>query len=220
MRILLLKNLREKDNNKLKTIELFGLSRSGKTTLLKDLIKKGNKGLLTDYISLQKKIFLSLRYFLIHPLKTVYLFYKLNTNWIVLPFLKPKDYFLIWKMRNSYLSSVLAKYQIVKNSKDKIYLDEFLIQSIFMIIQRKSNKKEIMDILDRLPPSGEILIIGSNKIERYNRIKNTRFPAQQINKDYSIEWMKNSEYNYKIIKKILIKKYGPIDKIWKKKITL
>ena len=220
MRILLLKNLREKNNNKLRTIELFGLSRSGKTTLLRDLIKKGNKGFLTDEISLQKKLFLSLKYSLIHPLKTACLFYKLNTNWIVLPFLKVRDYFLVWKMRNSYLASVLAKYQIVKNLKEKIYLDEFLVQSVFMIIQKKSNKEGIRTILNMLPPSGKILIIDSNKRERYRRIKDTRFPAQQINKDYSIEWMKNSEYNYKIIKKILIQKYGPMEKIWKKKIAL
>jgi|SRR3989344_1021943 len=209
MRILRLKNL--KGSNSLKTIELFGLSRSGKTTLLKKLIGKGNKGLLAEGISFQKKLFLFFKYFLIHPLKTIYLFYKLNTNWIILPSLKARDYFFICKMRNSYLASVLAKYQIVKNLKEKIYLDEFLIQSIFMIIQNKSDKYEIRAILNMLPPFGDILIVESSKIERYERIKNTRFPAQQINKNYAVKWMKNSEYNYEIIKKILIKKYGSME---------
>ncbi len=217
MRILLLKNLRGKDKNKLKTIELFGLSRSGKTILLKELIKKGNKGILIEDISSQKKLFFLFKYFLKRPIKTLCLFSKLNTNWIISNNISLKDYIKIFKMRNSYLASVLAKYQIVKNSKEKIYLDEFLVQSIFMTIQKKSNEEEIAAILDMLPPSGEIMLVESNKKERYKRIKNTRFPAQQINKDYSIEWMKNSEYNYKIIKKMLIKKYGPIE--WKKKIN-
>lgn len=213
MRILLLKNIGEKDKDRLKIIELFGLSRSGKTTLLKELIKKGNNGLLTDNMSFQEKLFLFLKHGLIHPLRTAGLFYKLNTNWIISPFFKVRDYFLIWKMRNSYLASVLAKYQAVKNLKEKTYLDEFLVQSVFMIIQKKSNKENIMNTLDILPPSGKILIIESSKVERYKRIKNTRLPAQQINKYYAIEWMKNSEYNYEIMKNILIEKYGPIERI-------
>lgn len=211
MKTLLLRNLKEDKENRLKTVELFGLSRSGKTTLLKELIKKGNKGLLTENISSKRKLFSFLKFILIYPLKTAYLFFKLNTDWIVLPFLKFKDYFLIWKMRNSYLASVLAKYQVVRNSKERIYLDEFLVQSVFMVIQNKSDKDEIWRVLNRLPPSGDILIVESNKTERYKRIKNTRFPAQQINEDYALKWMLNSEYNYKIIKGLLIKKY----KMWR-----
>jgi len=218
MRILLLKNLREKDNKKIRTIELFGLSRSGKTSLLKELIKKGNKGILTRDISSEKKLFFLFKYFLKRPIKTLYLFLKLNTNWIIYNNISLKDYIKIFKMRNSYLGSVLGKYEIVKNKKEKFYIDEFIIQALFMIIQKKSDEKEIKNLLKKLPSIGEIMLVESNKKERYKRIKNTRFPAQQISEDYSIEWMKNSEYNYKIIKKILIKKYGPIE--WMKRINL
>ena len=80
-----------------------------------------------------------------------------------------------------------------------------------MILHKKSSKKEISSILQALPNSNEILLIESSKKERYERIGKTRFPGEQINKKYSMIWMKNSEFNYEIIKKILLEYHGPME---------
>lgn len=212
MKIILFKNKKDASRVDVKSIELFGLSRSGKTTLLERLIKKKGKKVFIYNTSQFNKYLLFSKHFIKNPIKTTYLFYKLNTNWIILPNLAIRDYFGIFLLRNSYLGAVLSKYEIAKKFKDSFVVDEFLMQSVLMILHKKSTNVEISKVMSRLPKSNEILLVESTPQTRYKRIKNTRFPGEQISKEYSIAWMKNSEFNYQIMKDLLLKDYGPIEK--------
>src|SRR3989344_6523827 len=98
-------------------IEFFGLSNTGKFVLF-------------------------IKHLILNPLNSLYLFKKLNSNRIQINF-SPGKKSLIRKMRNSYLAGVFAKYEYLKNKKDNIFTDEFSLQSLFMILQEKSNEKEI-----------------------------------------------------------------------------
>ena len=66
-------------------------------------------------------------------------------------------------MRNSYLGAVLAKYETLKSKKTPIIVDEFLLQSLFMIFQKKTDKKKIKKVLNKLFQSNKILIIEEEK---------------------------------------------------------
>jgi len=215
MEKILFENDKNADKN-LKSVELIGLSRSGKTTLLKKILEKGKRGFIDwENVGSLTKLFAFLKYFLKNPIRTVGIFNKLNSNRISLSDLNSSDYFRIFKMRNSYISAVLAKYEMMRTKREEFFIDEFVIQSIFMILQVKSNEKEILKTLRLLPKTGKILIVEDTKKNRYARIKKTRFPGEQINRAFAIQWMKNMEFNYTILKKILIKDYGPIVKNFK-----
>lgn len=210
MKLILLENNQNRYKSELKTIELFGLSRSGKTFLLKKLIQDGKSGILNENISFYRKLLLFLEHFVKNPMKTSYVIYKTNINWIFIKNLRIKNYLRIFLLRNSYLAAMFAKYEVSKECKKELFIEEFLIQSLQIIFHKKSSEKEILRLLKILPRSYKILLIESSEKVRYQRIKNTRFPGEQVNKDYAVQWMKNTESNYKIIKKILLKNYGPI----------
>ena len=205
MAIFLLKNSRLQKKNYY--TELFGLSRSGKSSLLREIGKIKEKRVYALKLNIFKKLFYLIKFTIKNPFKTVILFSKTNLNWIYLNELNFFEYIKIFLMRNSYLIHVLAKYEII--NKKNCYVDEFIMQSIFMIIQKKSNKKEILSLLKTLPLSGKILLIEKSKKERYERINRTRYPAEQINKFFAVKWMDNMEFNYKILRKILFENYGP-----------
>jgi len=181
--------------------ELFGLSRAGKTTYKQKLIKKGYKTI--NEINDAPKFYYFLKFLMKNPLKTIFFFYKLNSNYLKLRKVFIINYLKIFFMRNSYLLGVLAKHEQIKKLKGEIIIDEYFIQSIFIIIQKKSSEKEIKKLLQKLPKVDKLYIIEIDEKTRYNRIKKTRFPAQWICLEYAKKWMENSEFNYKIIKKCL-----------------
>jgi len=183
-------------------VEFFGLSRSGKTTMKESLAKKGNKTLKdqNDLI----KFFYFLMFLLKHPVKTTYLFYKLNANYLKLERFSLINYLKMIIMRNSYLIGVLSKHAPAKKFKGTVVVDEYFIQSIFMILQRKSNTSEIKKLLNILPKSDFVYIVETDSKTRKERFKKTRYPAQWIEPEYAHKWMDNSEFNYKIIKKLLL----------------
>jgi len=200
-------------------IEFFGLSKSGKSTLKRRLNQKGYFVSKTSVLKTQDPNYIVksisfIKHFIINPLDTIYLFYKLNTNKV------PMDISLynrlrIFKMRNFYLVSVLGKYEQIKNKKNKIFADEFSFQSLFMIIQAKSNKKEFINILKKLPKSDYLFLFERDKNKRdiAYRIPHiykpgaTLLPGSWINKDYALALTDSMEYNFKIIKKIIIEYY-------------
>ena len=196
------------NKNNQQFIELFGLAKSGKTTLYEELLKKGYKGFLFDKFFIGKKLFYFLKFLIKNPLRTSYLFYKINSNWIALENLKFRDYLEIFSMRNSYLIAVLAKYEIVKNLRNLVFIDEFLLQSIFMIKQQEANKKEMMEILDLLPKSNKILLVEASSQERSERFKKIKKFARKLNSKYRKVWIRNSEFNYKIIRELLFELYN------------
>lgn len=205
MKLILFENADSKSNGKI--IEMFGLSRSGKSTYINELKSNGKLCLGIEDMQKYKKLIYSLYFFISSPMKAFVLFKTLNSNKINLNSINLYKKFRIFILRNSYLLSALAKYQMLKNIKRPIYVDEYLMQSIFMIQPDKSDKSKLEFIISLLPKSGKILVVESIKKERYARIKRTRFPAQQIDKNYAIQWMKNMEFNYPIIMNILKRNY-------------
>ena len=194
-------------------IEFFGLSNSGKSVLKRELEKKGYKVSKSEKISKTLKFFLFIKHLILNPLNSLYLFNKLNSNRIQIN-LSPEKKALIKKMRNSYLIGVLAKYEYLKNKKENIFTDEFSLQSIFMILQKKSNEKEIRKIIKKLPKSDYLFLFEGNKEWRHKAYQKkhpvhggTLMPGSGIDKDYAEEWMKIMEYNFEIIKKIIFEDY-------------
>lgn len=227
MKLLLFENHR---NSNINIIEIFGLPKSGKTTLLKYL-KKNNKNVIissyqknphivgdTSLIkshSFSKKLLVFINHFTKHPIKTTYLFYKLNTNWITIPELKISDHLRIFIIRNSYLASVISKYYIAKNQNQTVYLDELIFQSLFIILQKKSTENEINKTLKRLPKPEKILLIEVDEVEREKRSQKSfrETPTSKLSLNYLKTWRKNQEFNYNIIKIILKKYYQPYREI-------
>ena len=182
-------------------IELFGLSRAGKTTYKEELLSKGYNT-IKEPIDIIKSLYF-LKFFIKNPINTFYFFYKLNSSYLKLQKFSIINYIKMILMRNSYLLGVLAKCEQAINMKGNVIVDEFSTQSIFMILQKKSSEEEIKKLLQKLPKSDRIYILEIDEKTRYERFKKTRFPAQWIEKEYAQNWMKNSEFNYKIIKKCL-----------------
>ena len=194
-------------------VEFFGLSNTGKSVLKRELEKKGYKVSRPEKIPETMKFFLFIKHLILNPLKSIYLFKKLNSNRIQINFL-PEKKSLIKKMRNSYLVGVLAKYESLKNKKENIFTDEFSLQSLFMILQKKSNEKEIRKIIKKLPKSDYLFLFKGNKEWRHKAYQKkhpirsgTLMPGSGIDKDYAEEWMEIMEYNFEIIKKIIFEDY-------------
>ena len=200
-------------------IEFFGLSKSGKSTLKRRLDREGYFVSKTSVLKTQDPNYLIksmsfLKHFIINPLDTIYLFYKLNANKVPMK-ISLYSRLRIFKMRNSYLVSVLGKYEQIKNNKEKVFVDEFSFQSLFMIMQAKSNKKEFINILKKLPKSDYLFLFERNKNKRdiAYRIPHiykpgaTLLPGSWIDKDYASALIDSMEYNFKIIKKIILEYY-------------
>ncbi len=219
--------------NKNSIIEIFGLPKSGKTSLMKELKSRGFNVALSKYQrnpnnpedrnvvkteSTLKKTLFFLRHFLMHPWKSIYLFYKLNSNWIIIPGLNGIDYIKIGIMRNKYLAAVLGRYYLVEKMNEKIFIDEFIFQSLFMILQKKSDEKEIKRVLRCLPEAYKILVIEIDKKERERRMRKSISEGQTIilKNEYIKDRDKNQTFNYDIIKRIMDKEYGPTKKMSKK----
>ncbi len=198
--------IKSKEGKGLNCIEIFGLAKSGKTTFLKKLKEKGKEVYEVEYGNNITKIYNIIKYFIKKPIKTLYLFFKLNSNWLKLEHLTVKNYLGILKMRNSYLAGVLAKYEIV-SKKDDIYVDEFILQSLFMIFHKRVDDKEIREVLYCLPKSKNILLFEEKRKVRFERLKKIKKPATNLDLYFKFKWQKNCEYNYKIIKKILLEEY-------------
>jgi hypothetical protein len=154
------------------SIEVFGLTKSGKTTLLEEFRRKGKKVLEWEGVSAIRKVFLFLEYLMRHPFRTNYLFYKMNRNWVVLEDLGMKDYFDIFRMRNSYLASVLGKYSLLRKLREERYVDEFLLQSLFMIFQTRVSEEELRAVLESLPLSKRVIVVEEQNEVREKRIWN------------------------------------------------
>ena len=212
MKIYLFENKRDFRHKKSDIIQVFGLSQSGKTTYLKNLAKKSHNVLLVQNAYFFRRLLFLFFHFLKNPLKVAYIFFKLNRNWIRFRGIPKKSYLKIFLMRNSYMGAALANYEIALNERRKIFLDESLVQSLFMIIQTKSSKKEFLELFNRMGIDDKVLLIENDEKTRYERLYRIRFPGEQINKTYALEWMKNMEFNYKIIKQILQKKYDIVKK--------
>ncbi|MDO8509354.1 MAG: hypothetical protein Q7S27_06765 [Nanoarchaeota archaeon] len=201
---------RKKTLNILNCTEIFGLTKSGKTTYLRQRVKKGEQVLFVEKGKFFSKVVNFLKYASKNPTNVLYLFFRLNSNWIYLKELTLKDYLVIWKMRNYYLAAVLSKYEKLKWSKENYFVDEFLLQSLFMIFQVKSSEENIKKIISRIPKSKNVLIIEAPPKIRYSRISNVKNPATKLSSEYKLKWVKNSEYNYETIKKILLEEYRQI----------
>lgn len=202
--------------------EFFGLSNTGKSVLKKKLDKSGYEVFHTQKAPFLFKVFYFSKFFVFNPLKTFYLFYKLNSNRIKFNQQHLKKRLKIFKMRNSYLAFVLAKGEYLKNKEKNIFTDEFSFQSLFMILQKKSNEEKIKKILERLPKSDYLFLFEGKKEWRYKAYdkkhpihKGTLMPGSGIDKDYSEKWMEIMEYNFEIIKKIILDNYKEDKSIFK-----
>ena len=193
--------------------EFFGLSNTGKSVLKKELEKKGYIVSKPEKISKTMKFLLFIKHLILNPLRTCYLFKKLNSNRIQIT-ISPEKRALIRKMRNSYLVGVLSKYEYLKNKKENIFTDEFSFQSLFMILQKKSNENEIKKILKLLPKSDYLFLFEGKKEWRHKAYQKkhpihsgTLMPGSGIDKEYAEKWMEIMEYNFEIIKKIILENY-------------
>lgn len=186
-------------------IELFGLSKSGKTSLTKILKKK------IRVISVPKGFFSKIGYFIKFlfkkPVVSYLLFLKLNSE--ILDAGNIKDNIKVFFMRNSYLAAVLSKYERILLIKYPLLVDEFFLQSLFMIFQKKANHNEIIKIMDLLPMN-HILVIEIPNNLRKKRLQQVGFPGGNINRIYARKWMENMEYNYKLIIEILEKSHDKL----------
>ena len=190
--------------------EFFGLSKSGKTTLLKRFPKNGREIVNWKSVSDGDKISLFLRYLIGNLSNVFYLFYEMNRNWIVLKDLRGKDYWTIFKMRNSYLASVLAKYQYIREKDFRVLTDEFFLQSIFMILHKKASIKKIRELFTRLAVSNKLVLVEEPSKVRYRRLSNIKKFSRNLDKKFKMVWWKNMEYNYEIVRKLIFEEYTEV----------
>ena len=198
--------LKDRRKNTLSCEELFGLPKSGKTTLLASLTKKGYRTVPVGAHTSIHMLFYFLLYSVKHPFSTGYLFWKMNTNRIREVALGLRERSLVLRMRNSYLAAALSKSEQLR-SGDKPIIDEFLLQSLFMIIQIKSRREVLEKIMKYLPRSENILLVEAPKRLREQRLLRVKTPARALNQEYKARWIENSEYNYAIVRDILLTRY-------------
>ncbi|MCH7516370.1 MAG: hypothetical protein IIB08_04475, partial [Bacteroidetes bacterium] len=89
-------------------------------------------------------------------------------------------------MRNSYLTGALSKYEKAVEKNEVVILEESPVQSIFIIMQKKSNGRELAKILNALPKPNKLLIFELSKKDREKRHGKTRYPAEWIEKQYAL----------------------------------
>lgn len=196
-------------------IEFFGLSNSGKSVFKKEIASKGYAVSLTEKENYARKLILFLNYLFLNPASTIYLFYCLNSNFLKVKNLSFFKQIRIFLMRNSYLALVLAKYSQANQKKERIFIDEFSFQSLFMIFQKKSKEEEIANVIKRLPRSDFIFLFEGNKSLRYRAYSTphpfkkgaTLLPGSWIDKAYAKEWMKTMEHNFRVAKEIILENY-------------
>lgn len=197
----------------LPSIELFGLPKSGKSTLFNSAEMNKKKKINFDSYSLTKKIILFASYLIKHPVSTFRLFYLMNTNWLYMKELLISDYIKIFLMRNSYLTAVLVKCALLEKEKNIKMIDEFIMQALFMIFHVPVSEKKISSALENLPISSQIIMLEEKRKLRYERWKKITKPARNIPVKYRMEWWGNMEKNYSLIKKIIDEKYETKKKI-------
>jgi len=195
--------------------EIFGLSKSGKSTLKEKLSKEGYEVVRVGDISTPLKFAYFLKHLAIHPLNTGYLFYKLNTNHLKVKDLPKSKYAKVFLMRNSYLLGALSKYERIKNKSGVVFTDELSFQSIFMIFTRNSSEKEIKNVIKRIPKSDFLLVTERDKKKRHESYKvphptipnATIMPASWLHPKFAEAWMGKMEYNFDIIKGFIQETY-------------
>jgi hypothetical protein len=198
-------------DKKRKLTELFGLSRSGKSTLALELVKRGDFDRVV--CSQENKFFVLMRflqYFIKNPIRTTKLFFYLNSNVILIESLTFIKKLRILIMRNSYLASVLSKSELSNRLDENLLVDEFFLQLTFIILQKKSSERKIRKLMKLFELPEKIILVEESKSKRYERFRAHRFPGGHIDKNYSLEWMKNQEYNYRILKRIIAQNYNKI----------
>ncbi len=202
-------------------IEFFGLSNTGKSMLKRKLAEDGYEISKNDF-SFFKKLFLFKKHLILHPITTFYLFVKLNFNHLKFDSSNLAKRFKIFRMRNSYLALVLAKYESLKNKTGNVFMDEFSFQSLFMIFQKQSNEQEIRRILKKLPKSNHLFLFEGKNEWRYKayekkhpKRKGTLLPGSGIDFEYAKKWMETMEYNFEIIKKVILKDFTKDKKTFK-----
>lgn len=196
-------------------VEFFGLSKTGKSILIRKLENEGKKVVKVNDASFLKKFFFFLKYLAKHPLNFIFLLYKMNTNWVKIFRFSFCKYFKVFLMRNSYFIAALSKHERIKHNKENIFSDELLLQSLFMVFQKKSTIEEIKTTLKKLPKSDFVFLFERNKEQRHKiyRIPHpefnnpTMFPGGWVDKNYAVSWMENMEYNYELIKQEIFTYY-------------
>ena len=194
-------------------VEFFGLSNTGKSVMKRKLESKGHLTGKYEEVSLGRKFGNFLVYFLRHPGKTGYLFLKLNGHGLGKGLGIGKR-FKIWKMRNSYLAGVLGKAEHYSKIKEEIFVDEFGLQALFMILHRKGEEKEVRKLLRALPLGGKVVVFKGNDRLRKAAYKKkhpfrpgTLMPGSGIDSGFAREWMKIMRYNFKIVERVIGKDF-------------
>ncbi|GEM_PF-4010163 len=194
-------------------IEFFGLSNSGKSVLKKELVKEGYPVLKFEKITFLTKIMLLLKSFFFHPIRNLLFFTKLNSNHLNIN-MSLSTKISSFLLRNSYMASVLAKEEYIKNFQQNIYTDEYFFQSLFMILQKKASKEEINNVLKLIPKSDFLVLFEGNKTlrEKAYNIKHpsrrgTLLPGSHISREYGKIWMESMEHNFELVKKSILNEY-------------
>jgi hypothetical protein len=176
-----LKAIHMSSKNNHKTIELFGLPGTGKTTYLKSL----------DF---DKKDFYISRFRFIEFIFLLFV--------IIVQTLKSKTY----KLFRFKLSLLLNYYSKKNNIKGNvIYLDEGILQRILSIYEEKLSFETLDKIFKFIKISDEVLIIDFryNLFNRYNHKDNVRL---SIGDDYIDNWKDIIEFNFSLMTEYLQEK--------------
>lgn len=195
----------QKPNENMNITEIFGLPKSGKSTFIEKLKKE--KMPVIGFKSKPSiiKLFYFFKYALKRPCSTMLLFYTMNKNKADFN-LSFADSIKIFLMRNSYLSAVLAKQEFLSNAENA-YVEEFSMQSLFMLFHSKASRKQIEEAMALLPLPSRIILLEEKRSIRYNRWNKIKNPARNINIGYRMKWWANMEKNYPIIKRIISEGY-------------
>jgi len=183
-------------------IELYGLTRSGKTFVAERLRKNG--ATVIQFDSRIIKYCYALFFLFSNFKKSIHLFILLNRNPVLTKSLRFSKKIKLILTRNILLLSTMATYKKASFAKGKVIIDEGFFQIIHTSYEREKTTHEIEKIISLLPKPDMLIILNTKRDIRLKRFKTSGAPREkEFGSKYFETWHASMEHNDKHIRKVL-----------------
>jgi hypothetical protein len=187
------KRIQQKETN---YFELYGLSKSGKTTLNVYLKKQNYR---TISVLKKDKIYYLFCGIVRNPIQAILYLFNGHKNFAlngVTCTMNVLGTLRGWILMHSYCCAVIAKRGYISTIEKPFFIDEYYLQSSFMQNQDVVQPTKQSSFLNGLIFPNYICIVSCAPLERKKRLARIGYPGESIHRTYAKEWMNNNESNH------------------------